>query len=85
MPGSQHEIPCLPIRPSLFIHAGPGNDSATDTGEAMKWKARVEYRAVVNVVVEADTMKEAEEKAVEEADDGLSGTVTVYGIDIEPA
>ena len=50
----------------------------------MKWKARVEYRAVVNVVVEADTMKEAEEKAVEEADDGLSGTVTVYGIDIEP-
>ena len=51
----------------------------------MKWKARVEYRAVVNVVVEADTMKEAEEKAVEEADDGLSGTVTVYGIDIEAA
>lgn len=33
----------------------------------------------------AKTKKEAEEKAVEEADDGLSGTVTVYGIDIEPA
>ena len=42
--------------------------------------ARVEYRAVVNVIVEADTMKEAEEKAVEEADDGRWGTVTVYGM-----
>ena len=51
----------------------------------MKWKARVEYRAVIAVIVEAESMKEAEDKAVEEADDGLSGNVSVYSIDIEPA
>ena len=51
----------------------------------MKYKARVEYRAVIAVIVEAESMKEAEDKAIEEADDGLSGNVSVYSIDIEPA
>lgn len=50
----------------------------------MKFKARVEYHAVVTVEIEADDEKHAEKLAVEEADDYIDGNISVYDIKLTP-